>query len=91
MKPHATPVPAPSCERAAQRVRLLLVDDEPAIRLGLRRFLTAKSYEVTEAEDCASAERACASSPPTWRCSTTACPTARAWRSSAACARSARA
>jgi DNA-binding NtrC family response regulator len=44
--------------------RILVVDDEPAVRLGLRRFLEKQGYEVHEAEDCGSAEQACAAALP---------------------------
>ncbi len=47
-----------------RRARLLIVDDEPDIRLGLRRFLKAKGYDVDEAGDCKEAEAAFAVSPP---------------------------
>ena len=32
--------------------RVLLVEDEPGIRLGIRRFLESKGFEVGEAETC---------------------------------------
>ena len=44
----------------ARRSRVLVVDDEPAVRLGICRFLEAKGFETYEAEDCRSAEEACA-------------------------------
>jgi len=47
-----------------RRIRVLIVDDEPDVRLGLRRFLMAKGYEVDEAGDCREAEAAFAASPP---------------------------
>jgi DNA-binding NtrC family response regulator len=37
------------------RNRVLLVDDEPGPRFGIRRFLKSKGFEVEEADDCASA------------------------------------
>src|ERR1044071_3457107 len=37
------------------RNRVLLVDDEPGPRFGVRRFLKSKGFEVEEADDCASA------------------------------------
>jgi DNA-binding NtrC family response regulator len=41
--------------------RILIVDDEPAIRFGVRDFLEAKGFDVTEAEGCQAAEAACRS------------------------------
>jgi DNA-binding response OmpR family regulator len=35
--------------------RLLIVDDEPGIRLGVRVYLEACGFEVLDASDCASA------------------------------------
>jgi DNA-binding NtrC family response regulator len=35
--------------------RVLLVDDEPGPRFGVRRFLKSRGFEVEEADDCASA------------------------------------
>jgi DNA-binding NtrC family response regulator len=37
------------------RPRVLVIDDEPAIRAGVRRRLEAEGYEVGEAPDCATA------------------------------------
>jgi DNA-binding NtrC family response regulator len=37
------------------RNRVLLVDDEPGPRFGIRRFLKSHDYDVEEADDCASA------------------------------------
>ena len=37
------------------RNRVLLVDDEPGPRFGLRRFLKSHGFDVEEADDCASA------------------------------------
>jgi DNA-binding NtrC family response regulator len=44
--------------------RILVVDDEPSVRLGLRRFLERRGYEVHEAGDCSGAERTCATVLP---------------------------
>ncbi len=44
--------------------RILIVDDEASVRLGLRRFLEKLGYEVLEAEGCAEAEEVCAAVPP---------------------------
>ena len=38
------------------RNRVLVVDDEPGVRFGLREFLEAKGFEVDEAASCQSAE-----------------------------------
>ncbi len=46
------------------RGRVLIVDDEPGVRSGLRRFLEVKGYEVLEAGDCVAAEEACAAAAP---------------------------
>ena len=37
------------------RNRILLVDDEPGPRFGVRRFLKSHGYDVEEADDCATA------------------------------------
>src|SRR6185436_15309990 len=37
------------------RNRVLLVDDEPGPRFGIRRFLKSHGFEVDEADDCATA------------------------------------
>src|SRR5258706_8411934 len=36
--------------------KVLLVDDEPGPRFGVRRFLKSRGFEVDEADDCASAK-----------------------------------
>src|SRR5262245_10073913 len=38
------------------RYRVLLVDDEPGIRFGIRSYLQAKGYDVEEADTCQAAE-----------------------------------
>ena len=38
------------------RTRILVIDDEAAIRFGIRDFLTTNGYEVVEAETCRAAE-----------------------------------
>ena len=38
--------------------RILVVDDETAVRFGMRDFLRAKGLEVNEADTCAAAEEA---------------------------------
>jgi DNA-binding NtrC family response regulator len=37
-------------------VKILIVDDEPAIRFGIRDFLTSHGFEVDEADTCRAAE-----------------------------------
>jgi DNA-binding NtrC family response regulator len=44
--------------------RILLVDDEPSVRLGVRRFLVARGFDVVEAGGCAEAERAAVQGVP---------------------------
>jgi DNA-binding NtrC family response regulator len=39
-----------------RRKRILIVDDEASIRFGLRDFLEAQGYDVSEAESCAQAQ-----------------------------------
>ena len=46
------------------RERILVVDDEPGVRLGIRRFLESKGYLVQEADTCRAAEDAFRSGPP---------------------------
>jgi len=48
----------------SRRARVLIVDDEPAVRLGLGRFLKARGYEIEEATDCREAEAAFAAAAP---------------------------
>ncbi len=38
------------------KIKLLIVDDEPAVRFGMRDFLSSHGYEVDEAETCQAAE-----------------------------------
>jgi DNA-binding NtrC family response regulator len=46
------------------RSRILVVEDEAGIRLGIRRFLEAKGYTVDTVETCRAAEEAFAANPP---------------------------
>ena len=46
------------------RNRILVIDDEPAIRLGLREALEAHGYQVTEAGSCVEGENVFRSSRP---------------------------
>jgi len=46
------------------RHRVLLVDDEPAVRFGVCDFLRGRGFEVVEAEGCAEAEAAFRKAPP---------------------------
>ena len=72
-------------ERAVTRI--LVVDDEPQILRALRINLRARQYDVDIAADGAAALRSRRrASRPTWSCSTSACPTWTASRSSAGCA-----
>ena len=49
---------------AAAPIRVLVVDDEPAIRRFLRTSLTAQGYQVTEAEDAGGTFEALRREPP---------------------------
>ena len=49
---------------AAAPIRVLVVDDEPAIRRFLRTSLTAQGYQVTEAEDARGTLEALRREPP---------------------------
>jgi len=53
--------PSPPDGRATH---VLLVDDEPGIRRGLRRFLEIRGFRVSEATTCAEAEAAVRRMPP---------------------------
>lgn len=44
--------------------RILIVDDEPAVRFGIRDFLEFQGYEVEEAESCEAARRSFSTSRP---------------------------
>ena len=44
--------------------RVLLVDDEPAVRFGVGDFLRGRGFAVEEAETCRQAEEAFRKSPP---------------------------
>jgi len=48
----------------ASKGRILVVDDEAGIRLGVRRFLESKGFEVEAAEGCAAAEALYVARPP---------------------------
>ena len=50
MDPRFAPSPPPPAAGGASR-RALLVDDEPSIRLAMRRFLTRQGWAVDEAPD----------------------------------------
>ncbi|HEX6737987.1 MAG TPA: sigma-54 dependent transcriptional regulator [Vicinamibacteria bacterium] len=47
-----------------RRTRILVMDDEAGIRLGLRRFLEAQGFDVEEAQSCREAEEAFRAMPP---------------------------
>src|SRR3954469_19778984 len=44
--------------------RILVIDDDPRVRTGMRRFFEAKGYEVLEAETAGAAEEEFRSRPP---------------------------
>jgi DNA-binding NtrC family response regulator len=44
--------------------RILIVDDEPAVRFGIRDFLELQGYEIEEAESCREARRMFSTSRP---------------------------
>ena len=46
------------------RNRILIVDDEPAVRFGIRDFLELQGYEIDEAENCRDAQDIFRSSRP---------------------------
>lgn len=46
------------------RNRILIVDDEPAVRFGIRDFLELQGYEIEEAESCQDARRMFSTSRP---------------------------
>ena len=72
---------------SAAPFRVLVVDDEPAIRRFLRTSLTAQGYQVNEAESGAGRARRDARRNRCPGVSISACRTSTASRSSAACAR----
>ena len=49
---------------SAFAARVLVVDDEPGVRFGVRDFLEIRGFLVDEAQDCGSAERAFRDAPP---------------------------
>ena len=62
------------------RNRVLVVDDEPGVRFGLREFLEAKGFDVDEAATCqAGGGDVQEPARRTWPSSTTRCPTATPW------------
>ncbi|HKO14695.1 MAG TPA: ATP-binding protein [Gemmatimonadaceae bacterium] len=50
-----TPMAAPAPPATPDALRVLIIDDEPAIRAALRRFFARRGWEVVEASDGASA------------------------------------
>ncbi len=44
--------------------RILIVDDEPAVRFGIRDFLELQGYEIEEAESCREARHVFSTSRP---------------------------
>jgi DNA-binding NtrC family response regulator len=49
----------PRWAKKSARARILVVDDEPLIRWAVAETLAERGYEVSEADDAASAMRAC--------------------------------
>jgi DNA-binding NtrC family response regulator len=47
-----------------RRIRILVVEDEPGVRMGLRSFLESHGYAVEEAEACRDAEAVFRARPP---------------------------
>ncbi len=54
----------PGSGRGSARQRVLLVDDEPAVRFGICDFLRGRGFQAEEAESCRGAEDAFRLSPP---------------------------
>jgi len=54
----------PGGGRGPARQRVLVVDDEPAVRFGICDFLRGRGFEAEEAETCRQAEQAFRVSPP---------------------------
>jgi DNA-binding NtrC family response regulator len=46
------------------KLKILIVDDEKAVRFGIRSFFEAKGCEVVEAGDCRTAEKLCLQTRP---------------------------
>ncbi len=55
---------SPAAGRGPARQRVLLVDDEPAVRFGICDFLRGRGFQAEEAESCREAEDAFRRSPP---------------------------
>ena len=51
-------------------MRVLIVDDERAVRNALRRAFTLAGYEVDEADDGEAGDAMLRTRRPTWSCST---------------------
>ena len=50
-RPETQPSPAPGVARAARRLRILLVDDDPGVRIAARSMLEELGHDVVEADD----------------------------------------
>jgi len=68
-------------------MKILVIDDDPAVRASLERALRLEGYEVATAPDGGSGLESLALAPPTRSCSTSACPTSTASRSASGCGR----
>ena len=51
-------------ERLVAKNRILIVEDEPAVRFGIRDFLELQGYEIDEAETCQDARHLFGNSRP---------------------------
>ena len=72
------------------KARIVVVEDEPAIRRGVVDALRLTGYDVTEAADGAAGLRRPRPAASTSSCSTCCCRSRTASRSSPSCGRSAR-
>ena len=70
----------------AAPLKVLVVDDEPAIRRFLRTSLSAQGYQVSEAEDGTGRSTLCGAAPPISSSSISDCRTSTGSTSSSACA-----
>ena len=45
-----------SAHQGAPKAHILLVEDDPAVRTGVREYLSASGFEISEADTCAAAQ-----------------------------------